>query len=199
LFQTLGLIGGTAVAGDLLPLLAEAAKRKQTLRVIVDRDFESLRPDTSAGYIHHMLKRLLYTTSLLWDTHQRPDGLLTYDLNTIEPLLLSAYKVSEDRQLIEFTSRDHAKFANGDPLNAQALKESCTWLLATGGTGAGQLKVNGLPSTDRIEVVDEVTVRLHLDCPVAWGLYGNALLGTSIIHAKEILKHATADDPYESK
>jgi peptide/nickel transport system substrate-binding protein len=199
LFQTLGVIGGTLVTGDLLPLLAEAAKRKQILRVAVDRDFESLRPDTSAGYSHHMLKRLLYMTSLLWGTQQRPDGLLTYDLNTIEPLFLSAYKVSEDRQLIEFTLRDHAKFAHEDPLNAQALKDSCAWLLATGGTGVGQLKVNGLPSTDRIEVVDEVTVRLPLDRPVAWGLYGNPLLGTSIVHAKEILKHATADDPYGIK
>jgi peptide/nickel transport system substrate-binding protein len=56
-----------------------------------------------------------------------------------------------------------------------------------------------VPSADRIEVVDEVTVRLHLDRPVAWGLYGHALLGTSIVYAKEILKHATPDDPYEIK
>jgi hypothetical protein len=28
-FQTLGVIGGTMVAGDILPLLAEAAKHKQ--------------------------------------------------------------------------------------------------------------------------------------------------------------------------
>lgn len=46
--QSLGVIGGTMVAGDLLPLLAEAAKRKQVLRVTVDRDFETLRPDFSA-------------------------------------------------------------------------------------------------------------------------------------------------------
>jgi ABC-type transport system substrate-binding protein len=130
LFQTLGRTGGALVAGHLLPLLAEAAKRKQSLRVAVDRDFESLRPDISAGYSHHMLARLLYTTSLLWGTHQRPDGILTYDLNTFEPLLLSVYEVSEDRQRIEFTLRDHAQFANGDPLHAQALKEPCPWLLA---------------------------------------------------------------------
>jgi peptide/nickel transport system substrate-binding protein len=35
---------------------------------------------------------------------------------------------------------------------------------------------------------------------VAWGLIGNALLSSSsIIHAKEIRKHATADDPYGIK
>ena len=39
MFQTLGMIGGTMVAGDLLPLLAEAAKRQQVLRVAVERDF----------------------------------------------------------------------------------------------------------------------------------------------------------------
>jgi peptide/nickel transport system substrate-binding protein len=197
--QTLGVIGGTMVSGPLLPLLAEAAKRKQVLRVAVERDFESLRPDMSAGYTNFMLKRLIYTTALLWGTKQRPDGTLTYDLNTIEPLLLTAYKVSDDRQLIEFTLRPNAKFANGDPLHAPALKEAYAWLFANGGSGGNQLKVNGVPNAEHIEAVDDVTLRLHLDRPVAWGLYGNALLGTSIVHAKEIMKHATADDPYGLK
>ena len=45
-----------------------------------------------------------------------------------------------------------------------------------------------------------MTVRLHLDRPVAWGLIGNALLSSSsIVHAGEILKHATADDPYGTR
>ena len=81
-------------------------------------------------------------------------------------------KVSEDRQLSEFTLRNNAKFANGDSLNAQALTESYAWFLAT--RGSGQLRVNGLLSAERIEVIDDVTVRLHLDRPVAWGLIGNA-------------------------
>src|SRR5258706_300498 len=121
-FQTLGIIGGAMVTGQFLPLLAEAAKRKQILRGAVERDFESLRPDISAGFTNAMLKRLIYTTPLLWGTQQRPDGALVYDLDTIEPLLVTAYKVSEDRQLIEFTLRPNAQFANGDPMNAQALK-----------------------------------------------------------------------------
>src|SRR5262245_23106120 len=72
-FQTLGVMGGTMVTGDLLPLLAQAAKRKQVLRVAVERDFETLRPDISAGLTNAMLKRLIYTTPLLWGTQQRPD------------------------------------------------------------------------------------------------------------------------------
>ena len=84
-------------------------------------------------------------------------------------MLLTAYKVSDDRQPIEFTLRNNAKFANGDPMNAQALKDSCAWHMANGGRRS-QLKVNGLPSAERIEVVDDVTLRLHLDRPVAWGL-----------------------------
>ena len=198
LFQTLGVMGGTTVAGDLLPLLAEAAKRKQILRVAIERDFESLRPDIGVGDTFNMLRRLIYTTPILWGTKQRPDGSLIYDTDTIEMVLATAYKVSEDRQLIEFTLRNNAKFANGDPLNAQALKDSYAWFL--GAKGSGQLRVNGVPSPDRIEVVDDVTVRLHLDRPVAWGLIGNALMSSSsIVHAKEILKHATADDPFGTK
>jgi peptide/nickel transport system substrate-binding protein len=196
--QTLGVIGGTMVAGDLLPLLAVAAKRKQVLRVAIERDIETLRPELSSGDTVNLLRRLIYITPILWGTKQRPDGSLIYDTDSIEMALATAYKVSDDRQLIEFTLRHDAKFANGDPINAQALKDSYAWLL--GAKGSGQLRVNGIPSADRIEVVDELTVRLHLDRPVAWGLIGNALMSSSaIIHAKEVLKHATADDPMGAK
>jgi peptide/nickel transport system substrate-binding protein len=130
-WQTLGMIGGTMVAADLMPLLAEAAKRKQVLRVAIERDFETLRPELSAGDTINMLRRLIYTTPIRWSTKQRPDGSLTYDPDSIEPVLASSYKVSEDRQLIEFTLRSSAKFANGDPINAQAFKDSYAWFLAT--------------------------------------------------------------------
>jgi len=93
--QTLGMIGGTMVAGDLLPLLAEAAQRKQVLRVAIERDFETLRPELSAGDTINMLRRLIYTTPIIWGTKQRPDGSLIYDPDTIEPVLASSYKVSE--------------------------------------------------------------------------------------------------------
>ncbi len=68
--------------------------------------------------------------------------------------------------------------------------------ITNAGSGASQLKVSGIPSADRLEVVDAVTLRLHLDRPVAWGVISHALLnGGSVVHAKEILKHATPDDP----
>src|ERR671918_1056949 len=146
LLHTLGMVGGTMVAGDPLPLLAEAAKRKQVLRVAIERDFETLRPELSAGDTVNMLRRLIYTTPILWGTTQRADGSLIYDPDAIELVLASAYKVSEDRQLIEFTLRNNAKFANGDAINAQAFKESYAWFLAT--RGSGQLRVNGLPSAE---------------------------------------------------
>src|SRR6266571_4743087 len=157
-FQTLSVIGGATISGPLLPLLAEAAKRKQVLRVAIERDFETLRPELSAGDTANLLRRLIYTTPILWGTKQRPDGSLIYDADSLEMVLATASK------------------------------------------GSGQLRVNGLPSADRIEVVDDVTVRLHLDRPVAWGLIGNALLSSSsIIHAREIMKHATTDDPYGTR
>ena len=198
--QTVGVIGGSMVSGDLLPLIAEAAKQKQVLRVAVERDFESLRADFSAGYTNHMLKRLIYTTPFIWGARHRPDGSLVYDPNTIEPRLVIDQKVSEDRQTIDFILRPDAKFANGDPIDAQALRDSYAMHIANKGSGASQLKVSGLPTEDRIEVVDDVTVRLHLDRPVAWGVISHALLnGGSVIHAKEILKHATPDDPTGTK
>src|SRR4029450_9911735 len=70
-FQTLGVIGGAVVAGDLLPLVAEAAKRKQILRVAIERDFETLRPELSAGDTANLLGRLIYKNPILWGLQNR--------------------------------------------------------------------------------------------------------------------------------
>ena len=145
MFQTLGVIGGATVSGPLLSMLAEAAKRKQVLRVAIERDFETLRPELSAGDTANLRRRLIYTTPILWGTQQRPDGSLIYNMDSIETVLATAYKVSEDRQLIEFTLHPNAKFANGDPIDAQALKDSYVMHIANGGSGATQLKVSGVP------------------------------------------------------
>src|SRR5207247_8668886 len=99
MFQTLGVLGGTMVSGDLLPRLAEAAKRKQVLRVAIERDFETLRPDLSAGDTANLLRRLIYTTPILWVMQQRPDGSVIYDMDSIELVLATASKFTEDRQL----------------------------------------------------------------------------------------------------
>ena len=45
---------------------SEAAKRKQVLRVAIERDFETLRPELSAGDTANLLRRLIYTTPILW-------------------------------------------------------------------------------------------------------------------------------------
>src|SRR5215510_12445616 len=78
MFQTLGVLGGAAVSGDFLPLLAEAAKRKQVLRVAIERDFETLRPELSAGDTANLLRRLIYTTPILWRMQQHPYPTLLY-------------------------------------------------------------------------------------------------------------------------
>ena len=116
-----------------------------------------------------MLRRLIYTTPILWGTKQRADGSLIYDTETLEMVLATAYKVSEDRQTIEFTLRPDAKFANGDVIDAQAFRDSYAWFLDT--RGSGQLKVNGLPSADRIEVVDEVDGTPPSRSPCGLGTY----------------------------
>jgi peptide/nickel transport system substrate-binding protein len=136
LFQTLVIIGGTMVTGDLLSLLAVAAQRKQVLRVSIERDIETLRPEISSGDTMNLVWRLIYTTPIPWGAKPRPDGSLIYDPDTIEPVLATAYRVSDDRQLIEFTLRPNAKFANGDPLDAQALRDSYAWLLGARGSSS---------------------------------------------------------------
>jgi hypothetical protein len=67
-------------------------------------------------------------------------------------------------------------------MDAQALKASYIMHITNAGSGASQLKVSGITSADRLEVVDDLTLRLHLDRPVAWGVISHALLnGGSVV------------------
>jgi len=56
-FQSPGVLGGTTVAGDLLPLLAEAAKRKRSCGSRLSAISRTLRPDIGVSDTFNMLRR----------------------------------------------------------------------------------------------------------------------------------------------
>ena len=139
--QTMGVIGGATVSGPLPPLRQRRLSANRCCawpsREILRRSARSCRPG-----IRQLLRRLIYTTPILWGTQQRPDGSLICTW-TVSSGARHRLQVSEDRQRIEFTLQPNAKFANGDPINAQALKESYAWFL--GAKGSGQLRVMACP------------------------------------------------------
>lgn len=151
------LLGGfvTARAGT-----APAAGTGQTLRVAIGIDPDTLDPLAQsttlvAMMVNHVVETLVALT---------PDG-------RFEPLLATDWSVSPDSREYTFRLRRGVRFHDGTPLNAEAVKFSVERFLDPTlskplGGFVGPL--------ERVEVVDEYTVKLVYRAPFAPAMMGIA-------------------------
>ncbi|KDT99142.1 bacterial extracellular solute-binding s, 5 Middle family protein [Escherichia coli 3-267-03_S1_C2] len=106
----------------------------------------------------------------------------------VEGDLASSWKASDDQKEWTFTLKDNAKFADGTPVTAEAVKLSFERLLKI-----GQGPAEAFPKDLKIDAPDEHTVRFTLSQPFAPFLYTLANDGASIINPAVLKEHA-ADD-----
>ncbi|MWL75703.1 ABC transporter substrate-binding protein, partial [Escherichia coli] len=84
----------------------------------------------------------------------------------IEGDLASGWKASEDQKTWTFTLQDNARFADGTPVTAEAVKASFERLLKI-----GQGPAEAFPKDLQVEAVDAHTVKFILNQPFAPFLY----------------------------
>jgi peptide/nickel transport system substrate-binding protein len=65
-----------------------------------------------------------------------PDGTTQFDPSNIKPWFATSWKVSQDGRTYTFTLPAGAKFANGDPMDAAAVKYSLNRSITSGGCGS---------------------------------------------------------------
>ncbi len=106
----------------------------------------------------------------------------------VEGDLASSWKASDDQKEWTFTLKDNAKFADGTPVTAEAVKLSFERLLKI-----GQGPAEAFPKDLKIDTPDEHTVKFTLSQPFAPFLYTLANDGASIINPAVLKEHA-ADD-----
>lgn len=106
----------------------------------------------------------------------------------VEGDLASSWKASDDQKEWTFTLKDNAKFADGTPVTAEAVKLSFERLLKI-----GQGPAEAFPKDLKIDAPDEHTVKFTLSQPFAPFLYTLANVGASIINPAVLKEHA-ADD-----
>lgn len=106
----------------------------------------------------------------------------------VEGDLASGWKASDDQKEWTFTLKDNAKFADGTPVTAEAVKLSFERLLKI-----GQGPAEAFPKDLKIDAPDEHTVKFTLSQPFAPFLYTLANDGASIINPAVLKEHA-ADD-----
>ena len=106
----------------------------------------------------------------------------------VEGDLSTGWKASDDQKEWTFTLADNAKFSDGTPVTAEAVKLSFERLLKL-----GQGPSEAFPKDLKIDAVDDHTVKFTLSQPFAPFLYTLANDGASIINPA-VLKANAADD-----
>src|SRR5215212_488139 len=170
LLKMTGAAAGVAALGDLtgtgvLPARSALARQDAANAIIfgVGTDVDELDPrttDTQEGYI---------AASNVYDC------LVLYDLGatTIRPGLAESWEISEDGLVYTFNLRQGVKFHDGEPFNADAV---ITWYNSID-EGSPDSQYDAVRMVymadfitnwiDKVEAVDEYTVRMTLPAPYA--------------------------------
>jgi len=107
-----------------------------------------------------------------------------------------SFKVMNHGKLVRFFLRHGAKFANGDPINAAAVKFSYDRIFDQKGVTAALISMAAVPDKNHIVKVNNYTIDFHLDKANDL-LFGNmAQFGNSILDPKVVKAHESKSDPY---
>jgi peptide/nickel transport system substrate-binding protein len=100
-------------------------------------------------------------------TYMLYDRLVTYDGTDTEvkPQLAEKWDISEDGLTYTFHLNKEAKFHDGTPVTAEAVKYSFTRAMEVGKSAAGQFA--GVINKDSFEIVDDQTIKIKLIKPFA--------------------------------
>src|SRR4051794_19216342 len=142
--------GGTSV-GSAGAGTAAAPKSGGAFTYAMSRDItrKGLDPNVGSGQSDIVLWTQLYDTLLYQDPHDQ----------TITPGLAQRWEVSDDGLVYTFYLRQDAKFQDGTPVNAAAIKFTLDRIMEPTNPGVSRQQLAEIQSA---EVVDEYTVRVRL-------------------------------------
>jgi peptide/nickel transport system substrate-binding protein len=113
-----------------------------------------------------------------------------------EPMLAESWEVSEDQSTYTFKLYPDVMFQDGTPANAQAVKDSYTRWIELEGSPVNVI-TRFCDSPDKMEVVDETTLRFNLGNPQPLFLAAMASsYGPMVISPTALAENATEEDPY---
>jgi peptide/nickel transport system substrate-binding protein len=153
--MTKTILKGTAailMLGLGLGLSGAQAQNPTTLRIGLAEDPDVLDPTLARTYVGRIVFASL--CDKLFDIDEK--------LNFVPQLALS-HETSPDARTVTIKLRPGVTFHDGEPMDGEAVKFSLERHL----TMQGSFRRPELSAVDRIEVVDPLTVRLHLKTPFA--------------------------------
>ncbi|MGE5151449.1 MAG: ABC transporter substrate-binding protein, partial [Rhodospirillaceae bacterium] len=144
------LVSALALALALSAAMAGSALAQTNLRIGLAEDPDVLDPTLARTYVG----RIVFSSicDKLFDIDEK--------LNVVPQLALS-HETSADGKEVTIKLRPNVKFHDGEPLDAKAAKYSLDRHL----TMKGSFRKPELGSVESVEVVDPLTIKLHLKAP----------------------------------
>ncbi|MFN8590777.1 MAG: ABC transporter substrate-binding protein [Thermomicrobiales bacterium] len=158
-----------------------------TLQVIITSGTEDIDPHFSYATLSSAVALAVYEMLII---------LKGDSTDEFEPMLAESWEVSDDKSTYTFKLFPDVTFHDGTPANAQAVKDSYTRWIELGGSPVNVI-TRFCDSPDKMEVVDDLTLRFNLGEPQPLFLSAMAsAYGPSVISPTAISENATEDDPY---
>lgn len=186
-----------AAAAFALTAPGQAQSPLDTLVVAVPNDIQNLDPTLSSGDVitQEMLTNV-YEWLIDYEVTTGEDGSIVGEANSFVGALAESFEWNEDGTRITFHIRDGLTFANGDPLDANAVKFTYDRIFDQGGVTAALTAMATVSDKDHIRVVDDKTIEMDVDTPNTLLLGNMAQFGHSILNPKVVEPHMTEADPY---
>jgi len=130
-------------------------------------------------------------------TYNVYENLLKYNLETyeIEPSLATSWQIAEDGKSATFHLRKGAKFHDGTPFNAEAVKFSLERTKALNRTPATYFEL-----VTRAEIIDDYTIKFYTsDVWAFWEDVFATRKAFGVMSPTFVKAHATADDSWAAK
>jgi peptide/nickel transport system substrate-binding protein len=175
---------------------AKQSADTKTLVVAVASDIQNLDPTLSSADV--------VTQELLTNVY---DWLIDYKVinqggamigapNSFVGAIAKSFSWNPAHTVITFHLRPGVKFANGDPLDAEAVKFTYDRIFKQAGVTAFLTSMAAVKNQDAVKVVDPLTVTIDVTKPNTLLLGNMAQFGHSILDPKVVSAHETTADPY---
>jgi peptide/nickel transport system substrate-binding protein len=168
----------------------------KTLIVAVSSDIQNLDPTLSSADV---ATQELLTNVYDWliDYKVVTKGGLPYGSpNQFVGAIAQSFSWNKLHTILTFHLRKGIKFANGDPIDANAIKFTYDRIFGQNGVTAALTGMAAVKSADSIKVINPTTVQFTVAQPNSL-LFGNmAQFGHSILDPKVVQAHESKSDPY---
>lgn len=169
------------------------------LTIAVSGDIGGWDPATTSFWLANEVVINTHDTLIDYGVTTDSEGRSVRNPDEIVPHLAESWEVSDDGLTYTFKLREGVKFNNGDPLTAQAVKDSFVRLIET--PGLAQFLLTGviyITEPDQITVVDDLTVSFTLPDPNPMFLKVFQEMNMAIVNVNEIKANgATVDEQNE--